>query len=96
MEGDAVEGPVVCISIEVVLLAVNEMSTGRAPGPSVISLKLIAASRGIGIQVMAEICQRVLDGFGMPRQIGSMYSGPYLLGVGWYQVLKLLGNCETS
>ena len=27
---------------------------------------LIAASGGVGILVMAEICQRVLDGLGMP------------------------------
>ena len=38
------------------------MKTGKSPGPS----DLIAASGGVGIQVMAEICQKVLDGFGMP------------------------------
>ena len=39
------------------------MGTGKAPGPSEVSLELIAASRGVGIQVMAEICLRILDGF---------------------------------
>ena len=29
-------------------------------------LKLIAGGMEVGIQVMAEICQRVIDGFGMP------------------------------
>ena len=33
------------------------MKTGKAPGPSEVSLKLIAASGEIGIQVMAKICQ---------------------------------------
>ena len=66
MEGDAVDGPVVCVSREEVLQALNEMKTGRAPGPSEVSLELIAASGGVGIHVMAEVCQRVLDGFGMP------------------------------
>ena len=33
------------------------MKTGRAPGPSEVSLVLIAASGGVGIQVMVEICQ---------------------------------------
>ena len=42
------------------------MKTGKVPGPSEISLELIAASGGVGIQVMAEICQKVLDGFRMP------------------------------
>ena len=37
------------------------MKTGKAPVPTEVSLELIAASRGVGIQVMAEICQEVLD-----------------------------------
>ena len=39
-----------------VLQALSEMKTGKAPGPSDLSLELIAASGGGGIQVMAEIC----------------------------------------
>ena len=42
------------------------MKTGEALGPSAVSLKLILASGGVGIQVMAEICLVVQDGFGMP------------------------------
>ena len=38
VEGDAVEGPVVCVSREEVLQALNEMKTGKVPGPSEISL----------------------------------------------------------
>ena len=68
VEGDAVEGPVVCVSIEEVLLALNEMKKGKVTGPSEVSLELIAASGGVGIHVMAEICQKVLDGFGMPAE----------------------------
>ena len=30
---------------------------------------MIAASGGVRIQVMAEICQKVLDGFGMPVEL---------------------------
>ena len=41
------------------------MRTGKAHGPSEVSLELIAARGGVGIQVMAEICQGFL-GFGMP------------------------------
>ena len=68
MEGDAVEGPVVYINREEVLQALNEMKTGNTSGPSEISLELIAASGGVGIQVMDKICQKVLDGFGMPAE----------------------------
>ena len=43
VEVDAVEGPVVCVSREEVLQALREMKTGKAPGPSEVSLRLIAA-----------------------------------------------------
>ena len=33
------------------------MKTGKAPEPSKVSPELIAASGGVGIHVMAEICQ---------------------------------------
>ena len=37
--------------------ALNEMKTEKVSGPSHVSLELIiAASGGVGIQVMAEIC----------------------------------------
>ena len=35
----------------------NDMRTAKASVPSGVSLELIAASREVGIQVMAEICQ---------------------------------------
>ena len=62
MEGDAVAGPVVCVSREDVLQALNEMKSGKTPRPSEVSLELIAASGGVGNQVMVELCQIVLDG----------------------------------
>ena len=57
VEGGAVEGPEVCVSIEEVLQSLNEMKTGKDPEPSEVTLELIAASGGVGIQVMAEKCQ---------------------------------------
>ena len=63
VEGDAVEGPVVCV-----LQALMEMKTGRAHGPLEVSLELIVASRGVGNQVLSEICKKVLDVFGMPAE----------------------------
>ena len=51
VEGDDAEGTVVCVGREEVLQALNEMKTGKAPGPSEVSLELIAASGGVGIQV---------------------------------------------
>ena len=66
-EEDVVEGPVVCVSREEVLHALNEVKTGKSPGPSEVSI-VFAAGGGVGIQVMAEICQRVLDGFVVPAE----------------------------
>ena len=43
------------------LQALNEMKTEKSPGPSEVSQELIAANRGVGIQVMAKICQGDLD-----------------------------------
>ena len=80
VEGDAVEGPVVCVSREGVLQTLNEMKTGRAPEPSEVSLELITASRGVGIQVMVEICQKILDGFAMPAEWALSIVVPILKG----------------
>ena len=44
VEGDAVEGQVGCVGREEVLQAISEMKTGKAPGPSQVSLELIVAS----------------------------------------------------
>ena len=54
-EGEAVEGTTVCVCREDILQALNEK--GKAPEPSEVSLELITACGGVGIQVMAEICQ---------------------------------------
>ena len=62
MEGDAVEGPVVCVSREEVLQALSEIKTGKNPGPSEVSLELISPNGEVGVKVIAKICQRVLDG----------------------------------
>ena len=39
--------------------ALNETKTGKASGPSEVSLELIAASRGLASQMVAETCQIV-------------------------------------
>ena len=66
MERDLVEGSVDSACREEVLQALNEMKTGEAPGPSDVSLEMITASMQAVIKVMPEICQRIVDGFGMP------------------------------
>ena len=63
-----------------VLQALNEMRTEKAPGPSQVSLELIAASGRVGIHVMAEICYKLPDGFEMsaesaPGIVASIFKG---------------------
>ena len=48
--GVGIQGPVVCVSREDVIQALNEMETGKDPIPTEVSLELIAASGGVGIQ----------------------------------------------
>ena len=43
---------------------------------------LIAASGGVGIHVMAEICQRFLDEFGMPVEWALCIEVPIFKGKG--------------
>ena len=58
------------------------MKTGKAPGSSKVSLQLIAASGGVGIQVMAEICQIVLYGLRMPAELALSMVVPIFKGKG--------------
>ena len=72
------------------------MKTGNVPGPSKVSLDLIAASGGVEIQVVAEICQNVLDGYGMPAEWALCIVVPIfmrkcdILKNGCYGAVKLL------
>ena len=45
--------------------AMQNMKSGKATGPSEVSVEMIVASGEIGVKVMMELCQRVLDGRGM-------------------------------
>ena len=63
------------------------------------SLELIAASGGVGIQVMAEICQKVLDGFGMPFEwalsiVATIFKGKGdIRNCSCYRAVKLFEHC---
>ena len=60
---DAIVGPVHCACREDVLQTLNELKTGKAPGPSDVSLEWIVASGEIGIHAIADLCigRGVLD-----------------------------------
>ena len=52
----------------------QKTKSGKATGPPEVSVEIIVASGEIRVKVMMELCQRVLDGRGIPdwmeRRIG--------------------------
>ena len=74
------------------------MKTEKAAGPSDISLELVAASREVGIKVMAELCQRDHDGLGMPTEwaisiVDSIFKGKGdIRNCSCYRTMKLLDH----
>ena len=68
VEADLVEGPVERVSREEVVKAMGKMKAGKAAGPSEVSVEMIAVSGEIGIGMMVELCQGVLDGRGIPAR----------------------------
>ena len=62
------EGPIGKVNRDKIVKAMLEMQAGKAVGPSEVSTEMIAASGDVGIRVMMELCQRLLDGKGMPEE----------------------------
>ncbi|XP_068671242.1 uncharacterized protein [Montipora foliosa] len=71
-----VKGPVERVSRKEVVKAMGEMKAGKAAGPSGVSLEMIVANGEIGIGVMVELCQGVLDGRGMLDEWALSVVGP--------------------
>ena len=65
-----------------VVKAMGEMKAGKAAGPSEVSVEMIAASGEIGIGMMVELCQGVLDGRVMPGEWALSVVVPILKGKG--------------
>ena len=68
VQSDFVEEPVERVSREEVVKALGKIKAGKAAGPSEVSVEMIAASGEIGIDLMVELCQSVLDGRGTPDE----------------------------
>ena len=65
VETDVVERPVEKVARNEIVEAMQKMKSGKATGPSQVSAEMIVASGEIGLKVMMELCQRVLDRRGM-------------------------------
>ena len=96
VETDLVEGPVEKVARNKIVEAVQSMKSRKASGPSKVSVEMIVASGKIGIKVMMELCQHVLDGRGMPDEWKTSVIVPIFKGkgdvmsYGLYRGVKLL------
>ena len=67
METDLIERPVEKVAGNEIVQAMQKMKSGKATGPSEVRVATIIASGEIGVKVMMELSQCVLDGRGMPE-----------------------------
>ena len=102
VETDVVKRPVEKVARNEIVEAMQSMKSGKATGPSEVSVEMIVASDKIGIKVMMELCQRVLDGRGMPDEwktsvIVSIIKGKGdVRSCGSYRGVKLLEHAVKS
>ena len=57
-----IEGPIKNVTREEIAIATKMIKPGKAAGPSEVCAEMICASGEVGVSVMVELCQRVLDG----------------------------------
>ena len=82
VETDLVEGPVKKVVCNEIVEAMQKMKSKKETGPSEVSVEMIVASGEIGVKVMIELCQRVLDGRGMPDEWKTNVIVPIFKGKG--------------
>ena len=68
VEIDVIKGPVEKVARNEIVEAMQRMESGKATGPSEVSVEMIVASGEIAVKVMMELCWCVLDGRGMPDE----------------------------
>ena len=74
----------------------QKKKSGKETGPSEVSVEMIFASGEIGVKVMMELCQHVLDGRGMPDEWKTSVIVPIskekgdVMSCGSYRGVKLL------
>jgi len=67
-DADMVEGPLEKVNCGKIVNAIKAMKPQKAHGPSGVTTEMISASGQVGVNVMMHLCQRVLDGKGMPQE----------------------------
>ena len=70
------EGPIKDVTRKEMAMAIKVMKPGKAARPSEVCAEMISACGEVGVSVMVELCQRVLDGKKCPMNGKQMC---------WYQ-----------
>ena len=60
----------------------KHLQIGKTPGPSDVYAEMIVASGAIEIRVLLELCQRILNGKGVPADWATSDSIPISIGKG--------------
>ena len=91
-----VEGPIKKVSCKEVREAIRKMKQGKAAGLSEVTTEMIVAGGRIAEEVTLQLCQRVLDGKGIPDKWKTSVVEPIFKGkgdvmnCGSYRGVKLL------
>jgi len=95
-DADMVEGPLEKVNCGEIVNAIKAMKPQKAPGLSGVTAEMISASGQVGVNVMMDLCQRVLNGKGMPQEWKNSIVVPIFKGkgdpmnCGSYRGVKLL------
>ena len=70
------------VSLEEIKIEMKKSKLGKASGLSEVSIEMIKASGKVGIDVLMKLCQRVLEGKGMPEDWKTSVMVPIYKGKG--------------
>ena len=82
VETDVLEGPVEKVAHIEIVEAMQNMKSGKATGPSEVSVEMIVASGKIGVKVIMKLCQHVFNGRGMADEWKASVIVPIFKGKG--------------
>ena len=77
-----VERPNKNVTREEMAITIKMLKRGKAAALFVVCAEMISASREVGVSVMVELCQLMLDGKGMPDECQTSVLVPIFRGKG--------------
>ena len=94
-EADAVEGPIERLMREEIVEAFKYLKIGMTSGHTEVYAEMILVCGDVGIGVLMELCQRILDGKGIPEDWATfvvipIFGGKGDMNCGMYGGVKLL------